>query len=162
MYEYLPSQLGKLTVTGSICCGPHFIDDIAGWKRNPLSEIPYSDSPFLKQRSPAVNLKVAVREACYWRTLLLSCFWEEEQCDQNFTLYPYICYVENLDFLGFALVVVAYPLRSYQVRASLFGVGTKMEEFMNQKFGNTQDTGLILLPRMLNGTVCPHKRFPPG
>ena len=162
MYEYLPPQLGKLTATWFHGRGPRLIDDVVNRKRNSLSAVPPSDSPFLKRRSSTVSPKVAVREACYWRTLLLSCFWVEEQSKQNFTLYPYIHYVENLDFLEFALVVVAYPVRWYQVRASLFGVGTNVEEFMNQKFGYTQDAGSILLPRMLNGTIYPNKKLSTG
>ena len=118
--------------------------------------IPYSDSPFFSRRPSKANPKVILRQACYWRTLLLSCFWEEDQSDHNVTLYPYIQYVENLDFV----VLVDVVLPGHTVRDSLFGTGTKTEGFMIRQFGGSKQLDFILLSTAFNGTIHPKNNFP--
>ena len=98
--------------------------------------------------------KLVLRQACYLRTLLLSCFWKDELGVGNVTLYPYLQYVENLDLLVMALVVNKYRTHRYRIiRNTLFGVGTKCESFMAQHFGGTHDGEFNILPKMLSGTM---------
>lgn len=123
-------------------------------KQNSHTTVPYSGSPFFNGRPPMVNPKIVHRQACYWRTLLLSCFWKDELGARNATSYPYLQYVENLDLLVMALVVNKYHGHQYRIiRDALFGVGTKWENFMAQHFGGIHDGEFNTLPKMLNGTM---------
>jgi len=112
-----------------------------------------------------VSLKLVFRQACYWRTLLLSCFWKDELGASNATSYPYLQYVENLDLLVMALVVNKYHTHQYRtIRNALFGVGTNCENFMAEHFGSTHDGEYNILPKMLNGALpqCPRTKASPG
>jgi len=123
-------------------------------KPNSHTAIPYSGSPFFNGRPPVVSPRLVLRQACYWRTLLLSCFWKDELGATNTTLYPYLQYVENLDLLVMALVVNKYHAHRHRIiRDALFGVGTKCEDFMAQHFGGIHGGQFNILPKMLNGTM---------
>ncbi|KAI5798004.1 hypothetical protein DFH27DRAFT_97108 [Peziza echinospora] len=109
--------------------------------------VPYSEQPFARARVQNPSLRHLLQQARYWRTLLLSALWQHVALHalaptSRLTLYPYLNYIEHLDFSVIAWLVDMsrhWDDGARRIREALFAIGGWEEALLVETFEGSND-----------------------